>query len=198
MPASVVGITRTRNWILDNTEEQRVVFVDDDVVKVGWIRLDEANGRHQDIDVEDTVAEFRKLFDVTEQLGLRVWGVDTHGALRAIYPYRPFIFRTYVTASCMGIFNRKVDGKEPLRFDETFPVKEDYELSLRAMHEDGGVLGARYFYWKNEHWKTEGGCNTYRSAVMEEKAIRDLRRKYPGRVLWRPNKASPYSIALNV
>lgn len=33
----------------------------------------------------------------------RIWGVDTFGATRALYPFKPFLWPTYVTCLCMGI-----------------------------------------------------------------------------------------------
>lgn len=199
VPNDVRGITATRNWILDHTDERWVVFVDDDVVTVAWAELLGESAKWRKLDAETVVAEFVKLFEVTEQAGYRIWGASSDGALRSVYPYRPFIWNTYVTASCMGMLNgpQPITGKPPLRFDEEFITREDYELGLRAYHEDGGIVGARFFCWRNEHWSTPGGCRDYRSADLEMKMIRKLQRRYPGQVQHKPNAASPYSIAIH-
>lgn len=196
VPNAVRGITRTRNFILDYAEgigEPRVVFVDDDAITVGWVRLYVDRGRPQKMTPQEVRREFEVLSDVAEQAGFSVWGVATQAALRSVYPYRPFIFRTYVTASCMGM--RSDTG---LRFDETFPVKEDYELCLRMMRDEGGVLGARYMYWQNEHWGTEGGCKDYRTQEMEEEAVARLQERYPGWVRTVIRGGSVHSIELTV
>jgi hypothetical protein len=152
VPNEVHGITQTRNWILRHTKDRRVVMIDDDVRTQGWNELlDRASMRH-DLDEAAWLAEFRKLFEVTEQLGYRIWGVATDGATRSIYPFNPFRWRSYVTASCMGIVN---DGRT--YFDESYPVKEDYELCARRITEDGGVVCAQYLYWVNLHWDTAVG-----------------------------------------
>lgn len=177
VPDSVRGITATRNWILDNTEHNRVVFVDDDVKQQGYVRLQPRKANNVKLNNEQWSEEFAKLFDVAEDLKFRVWGVSTEGATRSVYPYKPLLFRSYLTASCMGILARS-----GLRFDESFAVKEDYELGLRCIKEDGGFLAARYLYWVNEHWTTDGGCKDYRTQAMERDAIRKLQRKYPGMV----------------
>jgi hypothetical protein len=83
-----------------------------------------------------------------------------------------------------------------LRFDESFKVKEDYELCLRCIKEDGGVLAARYLYWENEHWGTEGGCKDYRTQAMEEEAIKMLMRRYKGMIRKITRGGSEYSIEL--
>jgi len=177
VPDTVVGITPTRNWILRHCKDARVVMIDDDVRTQGYTKLLPRNALDRRLDEPTWLAEFEKLFDLTEQLGLRAWGVRTDGATRSCYPYFPFRFRSYITASCMGLVN---DGRT--YFDESYPVKEDYELCARLIREDGGVLSAQYLYWVNEHWSTAGGCADYRSQSMERDCIRRLIREYPGMV----------------
>lgn len=194
VPMDVRGITKTRNWILDHTDEQWVVFIDDDLKIAGWIELGETQGKHRKLTETQMIAEWERLFEITEDVGYRIWGLDTAGALRSVYPYRPFIWHTYVTASCMGIIN---DPANPLRFDESFPVKEDYELCLRCIRDDGGVVGARYLYWVNSHWIDPGGVRDYRSQVMELDAIERLIDMYPGLIRRVTRGGSSYSIELD-
>src|SRR6185437_16215572 len=113
----------------------------------------------------------------TEQCKYRVWGVATQNAPRAVYPWKPILFRSYVTASFMGIIN---DGRT--RFDERFNVKEDYELNLRCIKEDGGIIAARYIHWTNSHWTDAGGCAAYRTQLMELRCIKLLMQLYPGMI----------------
>lgn len=194
VPLAVRGITATRNWILENAGDEWVVFVDDDVQSAGWTRLDERNGKQIKIADEQTWIDiFVRAFDITTQMGWKIWGLKTEGALRSVYPYRPLLMRTYVTASCMGIVN---DGT--YRFDESYPVKEDYEICLRHITEYGGILGVRYCYWQNEHWTTEGGCKDYRTIALERDAIKRLAKQYPGMIQRAKRKANTFTIALNV
>jgi hypothetical protein len=190
VPNRVRGITATRNWILDSTPDRRVVFVDDDVIIAGWFELFSHNAKQRKLKEPAWLAEFVKLFEVTEQIGYRIWGLSTDGALRSVYPYRPFLFRSYVTASCMGICNTG------LRFDPTYPVKEDYELCLRCLRDDGGVVAARYLFWNNQHWEGDGGCKDYRTQDMEEAAITRLMAQYPGMIRRVTRGGSGYSIEL--
>lgn len=194
VPDSVRGITPTRNWILDWAGKagiDRVVQVDDDVRTCGYIELLADRSKKRRMTEADFLAEFDKLFDLTEDLGYRIWGVDTVGATRALYPFKPFLWQTYVTGSCMGI--RRDTG---IRFDESFTVKEDYEITLRCIKEDGGVVGARYFCWVNSHWTDAGGCKDYRTQTMEEQTIRRLIRMYPGMIRRVTKGGSGYSVEL--
>lgn len=192
VPTEIRGITKTRNWILKNTSERRVVFVDDDAKTVGWTELLEEHGKQRQLGAKEVTGEFIKLFEVTEQLHYRIWGVATQAALRAIYPWSPFLFQSYVTGSCMGVIN---DGET--FFDEEFPVKEDYELCLRCIHEDGGIVAARYFYFECEHWTQNGGCKDYRTQEMETDAIQKLIKKYGSCIRQITRHGSNYSIELN-
>src|SRR5215471_6650248 len=122
VPNEVQGITQTRNWILHHTRDRWVVMIDDDVRTHGYVKLLERAAMKVTLDAAQWLAEFRKIFEVTEGVGYRIWGVATDGATRAVYPFYPFRWRSYVTASCMGIINDRRTC-----FDESYPVKEDYE-----------------------------------------------------------------------
>lgn len=193
VPATVRGITATRNWILDHADSEEVVFIDDDIMRAGYIKFFAYSTKHVGMKETELLSEWQKLFDLTREMGFRVWGTSTEGSPRSCYPYKPLSFHGYITASCMGMLNDPA-----LRFDESFPVKEDYEICLRAHQEDGGVVCARYFYWQNSHWVDNGGCKDYRTEQMEMDCIRRLQKMYPGKVRLAPNKQSDYCIQLNL
>lgn len=193
VPDNVRGITRTRNWILDNTDDPHVVMIDDDVKACGYLKLYEQHAKRKKLNEQEWNDAFQKLFHVTEEMSYRIWGIATDGALRSVYPYKPFLWRSYITASCMGIIN---DGST--RFDEDFPVKEDYELNLRCIQEDGGIVAARYLYWQNWHWHDDGGCKDYRTVKMEKECMDKLVAKYPGMVRIAKRRNSEYCIELTV
>jgi len=194
VPNDIQGITNTRNWILRNTKEKWVVFLDDDAKNVGYTKL--GYDRSYKIDIRDEGfwgEEFLKAFDLTQQLGYKLWGVKTEAAPRSVYPYKPILTKTYLTASCMGMIN---DGE--FYFDEEFKVKEDYEICLRHIVKYGGILGIRYIHWENEHWITEGGCKDYRTVDIERNAIKKLSKMYPGMIRSAKRKANQFTIALNL
>lgn len=194
VPKNIQGITNTRNWILKNTNDVWVVFLDDDAKNVGYTELGYQNSYKKDVKDEGFWAEeFLKAFDLTEQFGYKLWGVKTEAAPRSVYPYKPILTKTYLTASCMGIVN---DGE--FYFDESFKVKEDYEICLRHIVKYGGILGIRYLHWENEHWTTDGGCKDYRTVEMEKDAIKKLAQMYPGMIRSAKRKANEFTIALNL
>lgn len=193
VPKEVQGITATRNWILQNTDEPRVMMLDDDVKKAGYVERYERKVNHREVKDEGLWLEiFINAFDLTEQLGYKIWGFKTESSSGSAYPYKPIIFKTYVLGSCMGIIN---DGE--YYFDEEYKVKEDYELCLRHIEDKGGILGIRYLFWENLHWDTEGGCKDYRTINIEREAIKKLIKRYPGMVKSAKRKGGEFSIKLN-
>jgi hypothetical protein len=191
IPDHVKGITRTRNWILDNANDLRVVMIDDDVKNQGWVKLWTSKSKHKKMTEADWRETAAQLFDVTEDLGWKLWGVATQSAPRSVYPYKPILTRSYLTASFMGIVN---DGT--YRFDESFSVKEDYEIGLRHAKEFGGIVAARHCYWENSHWLDAGGCSDYRTGKMELEAIKRLIALYPNQIRRVARGGSEYSIDL--
>lgn len=79
VPNDVKGITPTRNWILKNTDEKRVVFIDDDMKVQGRFVLkpDGYGLKHQKMTEEEWIREFERLFDVVESMGWKIFGVNT-------------------------------------------------------------------------------------------------------------------------
>lgn len=194
VPLSYSCITMTRNFILNNCKDRWVVMIDDDVKTAGYNLLNAHNIKKVEIkEPEIWLNEFKKLFSITEQFEYKIWGIRTENSSMGTYPYKPFLFKSYVTASCMGIIN---DGS--YLFDERFKVKEDYEISLRHIKQYGGIVAARYLHWENSHWHDDGGCKDYRTQSIEEDCIKKLKSLYPNMVSNANKKNNKYTIKLNL
>ena len=191
VPEDVRGITNTRNWILENTDDRIVGFVDDDVMGGGYWDIGIETQTRVPLTQDELTQDWMRLFHVTDDLGYHLWGAETTSRPHTCHPCRPFTWHSYVTASCMGIVN---DG---IRFDPEYPVKEDYELSLRCIKEDGGIVGARFLFWKNEHWTGKGGGGDYRTQSMEDEVIKKLMDAYPGYIKKITKGGSQYSIRID-
>jgi hypothetical protein len=192
VPHDVKGITATRNWILSNCGEDHVVMIDDDVRTHGYWLMRSESCKQITLTEEQWIVAFQQLFAMCYGLDFKIWGVATDGAPRSNYPFKPFMFYSYVTASCMGIIN---DGE--FMFDERYTVKEDYEICLRHIRQKGGILAARYIYWQNEHWETKGGCRDYRTQEVEERCTKLLMAEYPRFIRRVERRGSEYCIQLD-
>lgn len=192
VPDKVKGITATRNFILNNCNERHVVMVDDDVENCGYHEFYETKTKRRKIREEYIwIDECEKLINMCEELGYKLFGLATQSDRMTVYPYKPFIFQTYVLGSFIGHIN---DGS--LYYDESFVLKEDYEICLRHIQKYGGVLGCRFLHWECNHLIKNGGCKDYRTIEMESKAISKLIDMYPNMIRKIKRKGSEYNIQL--
>lgn len=193
VPDEVRGITPTRNWILKNTNERYVVMVDDDLKVAGYFHCLGSDFFKKRITEERTLLRVaEQAFETLEGLGWKIFGVKPESRTVSQNNESPFLLKTFITANFIGIIN---DGS--MYFDETFKVKEDYEIGLRHIARYGGVLGLRYLYWEEEHWETEGGCKDYRTNAIEIESISRLIKMYPKFIKQAKKRGSVYDIKLN-
>lgn len=194
IPNEVKGITQTRNWILKHNKNKNVFFLDDDLQYGGYIERKET--KYKVIRVEDEsvyIGEIEKLFDVCYQVGSKIFGFFTVGNNLTNYSYSPFLFNGVCLGSCMGIIN---DGS--YFFDESFEVKEDYELTLRHLKEKGLTVRSNILFMQHEHTQTKGGCRDSNRIEKEKKAIKKLISMYPGMIKEAKHRGTQFSIQLNV
>ena len=91
-------------------------MLDDDVKYAGFNLQNERNTKKIEIKDEGFwQEEFVKYFDLTQQMGYKIWGTRTESSPRGGLPYKPILTRSYVTASMMGIIN---DGEYYFEFAE--------------------------------------------------------------------------------
>ena len=169
-------------------------MLDDDLKKTGYVKRHERNVNHISLNSESFwLDEFEKYFDLSDQLNYKIWGMTTTNNSSRAFSYKPIMFKTYALGSCMGIIN---DGS--YYFNESFKVKEDYEISLRHLKERGGILGIKYLYWQNNHLTDNGGCKDYRTVQMERDCIKKLIKMYPGMISKVKRKGTMFSIDLTI
>jgi glycosyltransferase involved in cell wall biosynthesis len=194
IPMDVKGITATRNWILKYNHNKNVFFLDDDLQYGGYVkRTDE---KYKVLRIEDEniyVKELKKLFEVAEQSNSKILGLFTVGNNLTNYAYSPFLFNGVCLGSCMGIIN---DGT--YYFDESFEVKEDYELTLRHLTERGINVRSNILFMQHEHTQTKGGCRDSKRIEKEKSAIKKLIKMYPGMIKEAKHRGTNFSIQLNV
>ena len=194
IPIEIKGITATRNWILKHNHIKNVFFLDDDLQYGGYIqRTDLKYKVLKVIDENIYIKEIQKLFEIAYQSNSKILGLFTVGNNLTNYSYSPFLFNGVCLGSCMGIIN---DGS--YYFDETFEVKEDYELTLRHLVERGISIRSNILFMQHEHTQTRGGCRDSNRIDKEKKAIKKLIEKYPGMIKEAKHRGTSFSIQLNI
>lgn len=190
VPERYNGITKTRNFILNHFKGENILFIDDDVRQCGYYTKGEMINLKYDCD-QLWQSIFTKHFELTRDLGFKIWGCESATTNFANHPLQPFSFKGVINCNLLGIIN---DGE--FYFDEQFEVKEDYELVLRHYKKYGGHLKTRQFYWANKHLTNKGGCVDYRTEEMETNAINLLRKRYGGMIKESSHSKNKYSISI--
>lgn len=194
IPNEVKGITQTRNWILNYNKNKNVFFLDDDLQYGGYIERKETKYKVIRVEDEDVyLNEIKKLFEVCYQVKSKIFGFFTVGNNLTNYSYSPFLFNGVCLGSCMGIVN---DGS--YYFDESYEVKEDYELTLRHLSERGLTVRSNILFMQHEHTQTKGGCRDDKRIEKEKSAIKKLIKAYPGMIKEAKHRGTQFSIQLNI
>ena len=186
VPERFVGITATRNFILDFARERGLRFViqtDDDAKHFTYFEGDaKAPGLH--------VADNRKRalfvqgFEMCVDLRTNLWGFQVSYDPKFYREYSPLSFTSVIGGNFMGIVE---DGQ---RFDERLKLKEDYDFSLQSLYHKRRVLRFNKYAWAVEHHDTPGGCKAYRGFDTETQAIKLLQAKWGSRIVsLHPKKA---------
>jgi hypothetical protein len=193
VPSDVKGITQTRNWILKNNS-CNIFFLDDDLEYGGYVERSDEKYKVKRVKEESIyLSEISKLFEVADQSGSKIFGLFTVGNNLTNYAYNPFLFNGVCLGSCMGIIN---DGS--YYFDETFEVKEDYELTLRHYTDRGLTVRSNILFMQHEHTQLKGGCRDSTRISKEKEAIKKLIRLYPGMIKEAKHRGTSFAIQLNV
>ncbi len=193
IPIQVKGITATRNWILKNND-CNIFFLDDDFEYGGYVERTDEKYKIKRVKEESIyIKEIEKLFEISEQSNSKIFGLFTVGNNLTNYAYNPFLFNGVCLGSCMGIIN---DGS--YYFDETFEVKEDYELTLRHFTERGITVRSNIIFMQHEHTQLRGGCRDSNRIAKEKEAVKKLIAMYPGMIKEAKHRGTSFAIQLNL
>ncbi len=168
------NIARVRNWILEKNQDARgVVMVDDDCSGVfRWENQD--SRRLEAVEVEELLEHG---FAMAESWGVRLWGMGPVFDKGAYREYTPFSTVSIILGSFCGV------RPGPLRYDERFKLKEDYDFFIQHMNRYRGVLRFNSYQYLVKHNKQTGGCASYRSLKEEESQFQALRRKWGSEIV---------------
>lgn len=185
VPDSAQGsVARIRNYILDNAKEQKLVMLDDDLAGVfRW----EQQKAHK-LDNNDFIEFCEHGFALADQLSIKAWGINLLPDKGAYREYTPFSFKSCV----LGPF--QAFNALDLRYDETLPLKEDYDLSLQVLNKYRKTLRFNaYHYVAKQHTNT-GGCADYRTLAKEKEQFALLQKKWGSKIIKQDTKAKGYDI----
>lgn len=170
VPKGIQGnLCRIRNYILDKEFERGadVVCIIDDDMK-GVYRFED-NSR---IEANEFMWFLQRYSLLCDEFGFKLWGINCNDDRISYREYTPFNTNVYVGGPFMCHFNTNI------RFDERFPLKEDYDITLQHMNKYRGVLRVNKYFYEVKQSEQKGGCATYRNLDREKEQLKMLQNKW--------------------
>lgn len=192
VPDKVQGnAARIRNYIL-NTEFEAgadgVLLLDDDMTAV--CRYDAVQAKHglfgyqrKELNEAELIAFVLNGFEMCEEWGFKLWGVNCTFDPKAYLTYTPFNTTSFIG----GPFSAHL--KNPLRYDERLPLKEDYDILLQHCNKYRGTLRFNAYHYICKQSENAGGCAQMRNIARERQQFEALQRKW-GADIVRKDKSS--------
>ena len=180
-PDSAQGsVCRVRNWILDNADDDELLIVDDDIHYLGRFN----GNRHHKMSTDQAMDFIRHGFELAEQFGVRFWGINLIPAKGAYREYTPFSLNNVVLGPFGGFL------KADCRYDESLPLKEDYDMSLQMLNKHRKVLRINFAHYVCKQHTNLGGCASYRTINKEQEQFKLLQAKWGSHIIRRDSGAS--------
>ena len=157
-PKTIKGIAQTRQWVIENSDDDQVFFADDDQ---SFKTREEGSYKLRAM-VEEDYTEM--VLSVLENLKeYNAVGISAQAGNNRSFP------KTIISPGRMYnmyAFNRNVLLDNDIRFD-TMTVMEDFHvtLSLLKMGMPNAIL--QNWCWSSPGSNAAGGCSTYRSADVQ-------------------------------
>lgn len=179
----VKDIATTRNWIIDNKDSEYVIMVDDDMTRVIWL----LKRTRSELSQDQLYHLFDQMFSLCEDANIGLWGMNPIDDPIAYRIYNPFSFDSVVLGPFVAIRDTTI------RYDESLPLKEDYDFYLQHLHKRHKVLRANFLMYIVDHQKLAGGCQTYRTRAKEIEQNKILEKKWGSHII-KANYRNPESI----
>jgi len=190
------AIAKKRNWILHNIPRP-MVMIDDDVDRIVYCEGGEyfkANGRAQqciDLPKERVMDWLAAGFNLAEQWGCPMWGINVNEDGRNYQQYKPFA----LTSMILGPFSAHLD--HDCIYDEGMGTKEDYDMALQLINKYRKILRFNKYAYMCEHGDNAGGIVSMRTMEREMKFARAIEKKWGRAIIKYPEKPKKMSAILN-
>ncbi len=170
------NLCRIRNHILDNEFNNGadvVCIIDDDLKSVESYEVNGNFGyEKRKVEPEYFIGFLEYYSDICYQMGYKFWGINCNSDALSYRHYTPFCTTSYIG----GPF--QVHLKNPIRYDERLPLKEDYDITLQHMLKYRGALRVQKYHYNCKQSEQKGGCATYRSMIKEKEQFDLLVKKW--------------------
>lgn len=172
---------RVRNYILDQEFERgmdAVLIIDDDMKGVFlWQGTKEIPYKDVRVEADDFMGFLEKYSEMCYDLGFKFWGCNCNTEPMSYRQITPFSFSAYIGGPFQCFL------KNPLRYDERLPLKEDYDMTLQQCRKYRGCLRLNFAFYRCKQSEQSGGCATYRNREREKEQLEMLQKKWGGGIV---------------
>lgn len=167
-PDDVTGIGPIRQWVLDNFDDEAILFVDDDVHKLVVL-----TGYHQMniTSPANALAIAENAAIIARTMGAPVFGFSQSWDVRKFTPTNPFLLNSWA-GGVIGVIGRE------LRYDTGLLLRADIDFCLQALQRKRITFIDDRFSFVHRRWGMTGGNALHRSAERSLEEIDYLQRKW--------------------
>lgn len=178
------NLCRIRNHILDtefSNGADVVLIIDDDMRSVGYYETEKEGTfgyvKHK-INTDEFLEFIEKYSRMCSEFGFKYWGLNCNIDAQSYSQQTPFSTVSYIG----GPFQCFIKGNV-CRYDESLPLKEDYDMTLQNCNVYRGCLRLNKYHYVVRQAEQAGGCATYRNYVREKEQLELLRQKWGSRIV---------------
>lgn len=156
--------------ILDLTPSPRkwTLILDDDISQIG--RHEDGTTRRLDpVEVADLI---EKGFDLADQLGVTMWGINQGSDALWYDTFEPFNLLGPILGPFVGHLAPRV------RYDPTMLGKDDYDFWLQTIRRERRTLRLNKFHYHHGHGANPGGFVSMRTREVEERGVDRMAAKW--------------------
>ena len=188
VPLGVQGnVSRIRNYILDREFDDgcdAVCIIDDDMQGIYMYEAEGHFGYNRKIVEADMFREWLEVnANLCDELGFKLWGINLNFNPTSYRQCAPLSLNTII----LGPFT--VHLRNPLRYDEKLPLKEDYDLALQHLQKYNGILRLNAFHYVCKQSINVGGCANYRNYKREREQFKLLQKKWGSDIVYKDNNS---------
>lgn len=176
LPDSLRGnLPKVKNYILEaEKDNDAILFLDDDIKKIGCFEGKEIRY----MEGKELEAFIYKYSLLCKEWGFYLWGVNVNPDKQCYREYTPFSTLSYVSSS----FACFLKGNE-LKYDEKFPLKEDYDMTIQQCNKYRGLLRVNKAFYVKKSVENTGGCADYRNIEREKDQMELLQKKWGDKIV---------------
>jgi len=174
------NLARVRNYVIKIEFEDGadvVCIVDDDMKGIYyWEKEDMVKGRL--LKTNEILCFIEKYSIMAKEIGAYYWGINVNKDPQIYREYTPFSTVSYIGSP----FSCFLKGNN-CWYDERFPLKEDYDMTIQQLNKNRVVFRVNKFYYQVRQGQQQGGCATYRNLEEEHRQVLLLQKKWGKRIV---------------